>query len=193
MASEAPRSGDNEQVPPMDIDGKEIVPGGRSSSSSGNAHDVGNSAGAKRAREDDIGDLDEPLAQQTLVEIDGPKREREQAEFVEKSAKRTRLNSEQSLHLNALRNCSRRKKNDKRCSTYDVVELFSSPQVTARARQRELRGGCSLNKTVVDPITGRTWDLLNPINVKAAWNLSYQTQPKLLVKKDQGNGEANLS
>ena len=87
MASEAPTSGDNEQVPPMDIDGKEIVPGGRSSSSSGKAHDVGISAGAKRAREDDIEDLDEPPAQQRLVEIDGPKREREQAESVEGKCK----------------------------------------------------------------------------------------------------------
>ena len=72
-------------------------------------------------------------------------------------------------------------KNDKICSTYDVVELFSSPQVTARARQRGLRGGWSLSKTVVDPTTGRNWDLPNPKDVKAAWNLFYQTQPKLLV------------
>ena len=68
-----------------------------------------------------------------------------------------------------------------RCSTYDVVELCSSPQVTARARQRGLRGGWSLSKTVVDPITGRNWDLLNPKDVRGAWNLFYQTQPKLLV------------
>ena len=113
--------------PPMDIDGNEIVPGERSSSSWGNAQDVGHSAGTKRAREDDIEDLDEPPAQQRLVEIDGPKREREQAESDEESAKRTRLNSEQSKPLNDLRNCSGRKKNDKRCSTCDVVELFSSP------------------------------------------------------------------
>ena len=53
--------------------------------------------------------------------------------------------------------------------------------MTARARQRGLRGGWSLSKTVVDPITGRNWDLLNPEDVKAAWNLFYQTQPKLLV------------
>ena len=32
MTHEAPRSGDNEQVPPMDIDGNEIIPGERSSS-----------------------------------------------------------------------------------------------------------------------------------------------------------------
>ena len=165
----------------MDIDGNEVVHGERSSSSSGNAHDVGHSGGTKRAREDDVEDLDERLAQQRLAEIDGPKREREQAESDEESAKRTRLNIEQSKPLNALRNCSGRKKNDERCSTYDVVELFSSLQVTARARQRGLRGGWSLSKTVVDPITGRTWDLLNPKDVKGAWNLFFQTQPKLLV------------
>ena len=73
------------------------------------------------------------------------------------------------------------KKNDKRCSTYDVVELFSSPQVTARGRQRGLRGGWSSSKTVVDPITGWNSDLLNPKDVKAAWNLFFQTQPKLLA------------
>ena len=61
------------------------------------------------------------------------------------------------------------------------VELFSSLQVTARARQRGLRGGWSLSKTVVDPITGRNWVLLNPKDVNAAWSLFYQTQPKLLV------------
>ena len=98
------------KCPPMDFDGKEIVPGGRSLSSSGNAHDVGNFAGAKRSREDDIEDLDEPLAQQRLVEIDGPKSQREQVEFDEDSAKRTRLNSEQFLPLNALRNYSGRKR-----------------------------------------------------------------------------------
>ena len=38
-----------------------------------------------------------------------------------------------------------------------------------------------MSKTVVDPVTGRNWDLLNPEDVKAAWNLFYQTQPKLLV------------
>ena len=40
---------------------------------------------------------------------------------------------------------------------------------------------CCGTLTVVDPITGRTWDLLNPKDVKAAWNLFFQTQPKLLV------------
>ena len=69
----------------------------------------------QRAREDDIEDLDEPPAQQRLVEIDGPKREREHAESDEESAKRTRLNSEQSKTLNAPRKCSGRKKNDKIC------------------------------------------------------------------------------
>ena len=107
----------------------------------GNAFDVG----TRRAREDDIEDLEEPLAQ----------REREQAESDEQSAKGTRLNSEHSKPLNALRNCSGRKKNDKICSTCDVVELFSSHQVTARARQRGFRGCWSFSKTVVDPITGR--------------------------------------
>ena len=67
------------------------------------------------AREDDIEDLDEPPAQQRLVEIDGPKREREHAVSDEESAKRTRLNSEQSKTLNAPRKCSGRKKNDKIC------------------------------------------------------------------------------
>ena len=38
-----------------------------------------------------------------------------------------------------------------------------------------------MSKTVVDPITGRNWDLLNPKDVKVVWNLFYQTQSKLLV------------
>ena len=128
MASEAPRSGDSERVPSMDIGGNEVVHEERSSSSSGNAYDVG------------------LKGQERMTLSDGPKREREQAESDEESAKRTRLNIEQSKSLNALRNCSGRKKNDKRYSTYDVVELFSSPQVTARARQRGLRGGWFLSE-----------------------------------------------
>ena len=72
----------------------------------GNAYDVGHSAGTKRAREEVIKDLDESPAQQRLVEIDGPKRDSEQAESDDESAKRTRLNSEQSKPLNALRSYS---------------------------------------------------------------------------------------
>ena len=71
-------------------------------------------------------DLDEPPAQQRLVEIDGPKREREQAESDEETAKRTRLNIEQSLPLNAHRNCSGRKRNDKRSRCFQnkyVIKL----------------------------------------------------------------------
>ena len=83
--------------------------------------------------------------------------------------------------MNAVRMCSERTKNDKRSSTYDVVELFSSHQVTARARQRGLREGWSLKKTFLDPITIRTGDLLNPKDVKTALNLIFQAQPKLLV------------
>ena len=111
------------------------------------------------------------MPEKRVVEIYGPKREREDAESEEERAKRSRLTAEQQVLLNALRKCSGRKKDDKRSSTCDVEELFPSPQVTGRARRRGLRGGWSLNKTVGDPITGRTWDLLSASDVNSCVEL----------------------
>eukprot|EP00974_Lingulodinium_polyedra_P112515 10885177-Lingulodinium_polyedra.AAC.1 len=31
------------------------------------------------------------------------------------------------------------------------------------------------------PVTGRTWDLLDPVDQRAAWTVFYKTRPKLLV------------
>ena len=165
----------------MDVEGDEVVLGGSSLSASANTSDAGKSSARKRPRKDDPEDSGEPFAQQRLVEIEGQKREREDAESEEERAKRSRLNIEQQLLFSALRRCSSRKKKDKRSWTYDVVELVSSPQVTARARPRGRWGCWSLNTTVVEPITGQTWDLLNPKDVKVAWNVFLQTQPNLLV------------
>ena len=55
-----------------------------------------------------------------------------------KEPKRIRLNSGQRVPWNASRKCHGKKNIDKRSSTCDVVELFCSSSVTARARQRGL-------------------------------------------------------
>ena len=44
---------------------------------------------------------------------------------------------------------------------YLICEAFSPPRVAARAREGGLRGGWSLDWSVVDPITGMSWDLSN--------------------------------
>ena len=62
-----------------------------------------------------------------------------------------------------------------------MAEIFSPPRVCCRARTRGLRGGWSFDDNSLCPVTGKTWDLLNPQEQKRAWNLSYKTKPKLLV------------
>ena len=63
----------------------------------------------------------------------------------------------------------------------DVAEIFSRPRVCERARRRGLVGSWSLDIAAVDPHTSKKWDLQNPGDVKAAWNLFYRSKPELLV------------
>jgi len=65
--------------------------------------------------------------------------------------------------------------------TVDVAEFFSPPRCASRARARKMVGGWSMDISHIDPHTGRKWDLANPKDVQAAWNLFYRTKPRLLV------------
>ena len=42
---------------------------------------------------------------------------------------------------------------------YDVVEIFSPPRMCQRACERQMRGGWSLDWSVMDPITNKIWNL----------------------------------
>ena len=64
---------------------------------------------------------------------------------------------------------------------YDVAEIFSPPTICRRARARGLRGGWSLDRGALCPLTGKTWDLSRETEQKEAWNLFYKTKPKLLI------------
>ena len=64
---------------------------------------------------------------------------------------------------------------------YDVCDLFAPSGITRRARERGLRGGWNISADQVCPVTGKTWDMLNPTEVKRVWSLLYKTKPKLLV------------
>ena len=63
----------------------------------------------------------------------------------------------------------------------DVAEVFSPPRTAARARERGLKGGWSLDKDYVDPWTGKTWDLTDEKAKEAARRLVRSTNPKLLI------------
>ena len=64
---------------------------------------------------------------------------------------------------------------------HDVAEIFSPPTICRRARARGLRGGWSLDRGALCPLTGKTWDLSRETEQKEAWNLFYKTKPKLLI------------
>ena len=66
-------------------------------------------------------------------------------------------------------------------SECDFAEVFSPPRTTARARQRGLRGGWSLDVNHEDPWTGRKWDLRDEKCKEAARSLLRRTRPKLLI------------
>ena len=69
----------------------------------------------------------------------------------------------------------------KKVNKYDVCEAFSPPRTCARARQRGMRGGWSLDCSTTDPITGREWDLRDPETQKRVVAMLYRDRPSLLV------------
>ena len=64
---------------------------------------------------------------------------------------------------------------------FDVCEAFSRPRTAARARERGMKGGWSLDLNFVDPYTGRKWDLSDDTDQRKCMNLVHKTRPKLLT------------
>ena len=64
---------------------------------------------------------------------------------------------------------------------YDVCEAFSRPRTAARARERGMKGGWSLDLNFTDPCTGRRWDLSEDGDQKKCMTLLHRTRPKLLT------------
>ena len=60
---------------------------------------------------------------------------------------------------------------------YDVCEFFSPPRVAPFATARGLRAGWSLDIKTTDDVTGRKWDLLNPVEREMAFNLLRRDKP----------------
>ena len=90
---------------------------------------------------------------------------------------KTRENNTQGLH----RCWNPQWTNNYESHTYDVCEAFSVPRVTARARERNLKGGWALDVAASDPITGRSWDLLDPRNQAKVRSMIRQHRPRLLI------------
>ena len=44
-----------------------------------------------------------------------------------------------------------------------------------------MNGGWALDKSAVDPATGKRWNLNDPHVVRAAWRLLYKSKPQLLI------------
>ena len=70
---------------------------------------------------------------------------------------------------------------DKPEGKYDVCEAFSPPRVAARARERGLRGGWSLDIIGDDDVTQRRWDLSCPKHAEEAFRLVARDKPRLVV------------
>ena len=64
---------------------------------------------------------------------------------------------------------------------YDACEAFSQARTSARATQRGLRGGWSLDVNHRCPVTGRTWDLSDPVDQRKCKHLVHRTKPEVLT------------
>ena len=64
---------------------------------------------------------------------------------------------------------------------YDVVEVFSPPRICARARERGLRGGWSLDWMTTDPITGMKWDLRLPRIQQKVMDMLRRDRPDMVI------------
>ena len=68
-----------------------------------------------------------------------------------------------------------------RPSAYDVCEVFSPKRMCLEARMRGLKGGWSLDITVKDDVTSRTYDLRNPGDQKEVKRMIRRDKPSVLV------------
>ena len=63
----------------------------------------------------------------------------------------------------------------------DVTEIFSPPRICARARERGIRGGWSLDWMTADPITGQKWDLRKQHVQNKVMMMLHRDKPGLVV------------
>ena len=64
---------------------------------------------------------------------------------------------------------------------YDVCEVFSQPRVVPVAEERGLRAGWSLDVKSVDKTTGRSWNLLDPVQREMAFDLVRRDKPHTVI------------
>ena len=64
---------------------------------------------------------------------------------------------------------------------YDVVEIFSPPRVCKKARERGMRGGWSLDWSIIDPITKKVWDLSLKANQEEVLEHVRRDRPRMLI------------
>ena len=64
---------------------------------------------------------------------------------------------------------------------FDVCELFSPPRVAARAHKAGLRGGWSLDLRAPDPISGRHWDLSDPMEQQRIIDMIRRDKPTFVI------------
>ena len=64
---------------------------------------------------------------------------------------------------------------------YDSAEIFSPSRTSARANERGLRGGFSLDLKFVDKVTGRKWNLADSVDQDKCRKLIARTKPRLLT------------
>ena len=64
---------------------------------------------------------------------------------------------------------------------YSVCEIFGPPRMTARAREKGMRGGWALDHLIEDPITHKKWDLRDAKNAARVRQMIRTDSPKLLV------------
>ena len=64
---------------------------------------------------------------------------------------------------------------------HDVCEVFSPPRICAAAREQGLKGGWSVDLTIRDPGTGRSFDLRNPKDQKEVKRMIRRDRPTVLI------------
>ena len=81
------------------------------------------------------------------------------------------------IHLNTIRKMEAKS----RAGRYAVAEVFSPPRICARAAERGIAAGWSLDWRVQDPRTGRKWDLSREEERQKVLKMLKRDQPELVV------------
>ena len=131
--------------------------------------------------EEAMGEMPLPEVGQTDDEEElNPKRTRFAAEPEDDSDEPTTPVPEESGSLASVLKKPRRQRS-RPGGKYDVCEAFSPPRDAARARERGLRGGWSLDIQCEDGTTKRSWDLSCPKQAEEAFKLISRDKPQLIV------------